>query len=282
MGLLFLVLFIVLEIALVVLSFTKCSDKAKFLKNRVFVTVSEFALLLLIVLLPTTYMKWRFTFALVVFAVRMVISGVSYLVKHKKVQGDIIKAGRVVCSIAVVILMAFSMIPSFVFTNYNRLETTGEYEIKECNAILVDNNRVDEFENDGSNCEVPVHFYYPDTDGEFPLVVFSHGAFGYYQSNYSTYAELASNGYESYSTSWLDFLGFGDYFVPESMKDKFISLATVYVPLDGINEKGLCVADLINGDNECTSQNTDKVDLISTSSDSLKNHSSFLSRTDNS
>ena len=72
------------------------------------------------------------------------------------------------------------------------------------------------------------------------------------------------NGYESYSTSWLDFLGFGSDFVPESMSNKFISLATVYVPLDGINEKGLCVADLINGDEELTSQDTGKVDLTTT------------------
>lgn len=72
------------------------------------------------------------------------------------------------------------------------------------------------------------------------------------------------NGYESYSTTWLDFLGFGNEFVPESMSDKYISLATVYVPLDGINEKGLCVADLINGDGELTSQNTDKADVTTT------------------
>lgn len=42
------------------------------------------------------------------------------------------------------------------------------------------------------------HFYYPDTkakDAEFPLVIFSHGAFGYYESNSSTYLELASKGY---------------------------------------------------------------------------------------
>lgn len=72
------------------------------------------------------------------------------------------------------------------------------------------------------------------------------------------------NGYESYSTTWLDFLGFGSEFVPESMSDRYISLASVYVPLDGINEKGLCVADLINGDDELTSQNTGKVDLTTT------------------
>ena len=34
-----------------------------------------------------------------------------------------------------------------------------------------------------------------DEEQRFPLVIFSHGAFGYYQSNTSTYMELASNGY---------------------------------------------------------------------------------------
>lgn len=72
------------------------------------------------------------------------------------------------------------------------------------------------------------------------------------------------NGYESYSTTWLDFLGFGDDFVPESMSDRYMSLASLYVPLDGINEKGLCVADLIAGDDEQTNQNTDKVDITTT------------------
>ena len=46
--------------------------------------------------------------------------------------------------------------------------------------------RIDEFENDGSFREVPAHFYYPDSEsGEFPLVIFSHGAFGYYESNFT-------------------------------------------------------------------------------------------------
>ena len=195
MGLLFLVLFAVLEIALVVLSFTKWSEKSKFLRNRAVVTVTEFVILFLMVVLPTTYMKWRFAMALGVLAFRFVFSGISFIVKGKKVQGNVKKGVRILCCVLVVMLMALSLLPSFMFSNYNGLETTGEYEIKECSAILVDNNRVDEFESDGSNREVPVHFYYPQAEGEFPLVVFSHGAFGYYQSNFSTYAELASNGY---------------------------------------------------------------------------------------
>ena len=195
MGLLFLILFVVLEVALVVLTLTKWNEKSKFLRNRAVVTAFEFLLLLLMVVLPITYMKWRFAMALGVLVVRFVLSGISFLVKGKKVQGDVKKPARIVCCVLAVMLMAFSLVPSFMFSNYNGLEVTGEYEINECSAILVDNNRFDEFENDGSNREVPVHFYYPDAEGEFPLVIFSHGAFGYYQSNFSTYAELASNGY---------------------------------------------------------------------------------------
>ncbi len=73
------------------------------------------------------------------------------------------------------------------------------------------------------------------------------------------------DGYESYSTTWLDFLGFGNGFAPDQFKDKYMAIAAVYVPLDGINEKGLCVADLIAGDNEVTRQNTEKPDLTTTS-----------------
>lgn len=74
-----------------------------------------------------------------------------------------------------------------------------------------------------------------------------------------------SEGYESYSTTWLDFLGFGEGFAPEEFKDKYLAIAAIYVPLDGINEKGLCVADLIAGDNEVTHQQSDKPDLTTTS-----------------
>ena len=43
-----------------------------------------------------------------------------------------------------------------------------------------------------------------------------------------------------------------------------MALAAVYVPLDGINEKGLAIADLMVGDDEQTNQKTEKVDLTTT------------------
>lgn len=72
-------------------------------------------------------------------------------------------------------------------------------------------------------------------------------------------------GYESVSTCCLDFLGFGDSYLPDgSFTEKMQTLAAIYVPLDGMNEKGLMVADLIAGDEEVTHQDTGKADLTTT------------------
>ena len=111
--------------------------------------------------------------------------------------------------VGIIALLAIGVIfvPKLLFTDYAGLPTTGSYGVKMVSAILVDKNRVESFEEDGSNREVPIYFYYPDITEEeqvdnkensgnkFPLVVFSHGAFGYYESNTSTYMELASHGY---------------------------------------------------------------------------------------
>ena len=196
MGIIFFILFTLAEIGLVVLTFTKFREKAAWRKNRAIIRAAEVVLLLGMVLVPTTNLKWRFFGALIVLAVRLLIAGIVWLVMRKKSNGLRKKPVTVISCVLSVVLIAFSLVPAFIFTNYNGLPTTGAYKVNEASAILVDKNRVDEFESDGSNREVPAHFYYPENaEGEYPLVVFSHGAFGYYQSNFSTYAELASNGY---------------------------------------------------------------------------------------
>ena len=113
----------------------------------------------------------------------------------KKKNKGLIIAGSVI----VVLILIIALIPKILFTDYEGLPTSGAYGVKMISAITIDESRVESFETDGSNREVPVYFNYPDIEGEeensFPLVIFSHGAFGYYQSNASTYMELASNGY---------------------------------------------------------------------------------------
>lgn len=72
------------------------------------------------------------------------------------------------------------------------------------------------------------------------------------------------NGYKSISTTQLDFLGFGEGYKPDSFANCYMAAAGLFVPLDGMNEKGLCVSDLMAGDKEQTNQDTGKSDVTTT------------------
>lgn len=77
---------------------------------------------------------------------------------------------------------------------------------------------------------------------------------------------IPKDGYESIATCNLDFLGFGADWKPDgSPGDKIMALASVYAILDGMNEKGLCVADLMLSHGQAVDQNTEKPDLTITS-----------------
>lgn len=72
------------------------------------------------------------------------------------------------------------------------------------------------------------------------------------------------NGYASVSTCNMDFLGFGEDYLPEGFLNKMLALSAVYVPLDGMNEMGLCVADLMIDTDENICQDTGKTSLTTT------------------
>lgn len=73
------------------------------------------------------------------------------------------------------------------------------------------------------------------------------------------------NGYESITTFNTDFYGFGEGWKPEGFVNQYLALAGLFFALDGINEKGLVVADLMAGDNVETHQETGKPALTTTS-----------------
>lgn len=114
--------------------------------------------------------------------------------KNRKVK----KVSIILGILLVVSVAGMFVAKAVIFPHYDGRPVTGVYSVEQAEVILKDTAREDSFETDGTCCEVPVHFYYPGNaaDGDkFPLVIFSHGAFGFYKSNYSTYTELASNGY---------------------------------------------------------------------------------------
>lgn len=70
-----------------------------------------------------------------------------------------------------------------------------------------------------------------------------------------------TDGYESVATCNMDFLGYGNGYVPDSLWQKYLAIGAIYMPVDGMNEKGLCVADLIIRTDERTEQNTGKTNI---------------------
>lgn len=73
------------------------------------------------------------------------------------------------------------------------------------------------------------------------------------------------NGYESVSTSSMEFFGVQKGWQPTgNFREDLIALVSIYVALDGMNEKGLYVANLVAGDQEKIAQDTGKTALTAT------------------
>ncbi|MCR5848527.1 MAG: hypothetical protein K6G75_10475 [Lachnospiraceae bacterium] len=197
-------LFIILtisEIGFTVFELTKKSSKKEWSLKRLIANAAELAVFFLALLLPGIDLSFRFKALLFILFARIAISGIVFLIKRKN-EKDKSKAMIVLSALLSVMLIATNMIPAFVFTDYSGRPLTGKYTVKEAEAILIDNSRIEEFETDNSKREIPVHFYCPkeltesgNSIDSLPLVIFSHGAFGYYKSNASTYMKLASHGY---------------------------------------------------------------------------------------
>ncbi|MGX8774391.1 MAG: alpha/beta hydrolase family protein [Bacillota bacterium] len=198
MGIALFILMAALEAALAVITCRKTTEIKDWRKGRLTVRAAQILIAVVAILLPFGQ-KWRIVPVLTLLAVLALIAAAVALIRRKKAEGTKRRKGVIVSCIISIVLIGGALAPACIFTGYKGLPVSGDYKIKEASAILIDESRTDPFEQDGSCREVPVHFYYPETDGEstdkFPLVIFSHGAFGYYQSNYSTYAELVSNGY---------------------------------------------------------------------------------------
>ena len=88
--------------------------------------------------------------------------------------------------------------------------------------------------------------------------------FDYPSANGMILHTIPDRGYESITTFNVEFYRFGEDYKPEGFKNKYMALAGLFVALDGINEKGLAVADLMAGDSTLTNQRTDKPDLTTT------------------
>lgn len=198
MGFILLTLMAVSEIALILRTCLKEKEKQKWRRNRMITRMIQIVVVIIALAYPAAQ-KWRLVPVLCCLIVLLLIAVSAVLIKRKRSVGEKTTGGTIASGACSIVLTGIFLVPVFIFTGYNGLPVTGEYQVQETSAILVDRSRTDPFEQDGSFREVPIYIYYPETaegiPDSFPLVMFSHGAFGYYQSNTSTYMELAGNGY---------------------------------------------------------------------------------------
>ncbi len=73
-----------------------------------------------------------------------------------------------------------------------------------------------------------------------------------------------SDGYASISTCEFGNITGSASVLPEGIANKMLAIAALYVPMDGINEKGLCIAELEVNEGGMPNLNTDKPDLTIT------------------
>ncbi|WP_145049110.1 alpha/beta hydrolase [Paenibacillus xylanexedens] len=94
------------------------------------------------------------------------------------------------------LVVIITLVPALLFPQHRLPQVTGPYSVATATYSYEDKNRIEEFSNQGDKRSVNVEFWYPEqTEGTYPLLVFSHGAFGIKTSNASTFTELASHGY---------------------------------------------------------------------------------------
>lgn len=190
MGIITLIFLITLETALLVWSIITRSN------HREEKGIVSIALLVLFgLLLITGIFEWSFRYmSLSIVLVIQAVVGAVMLLRKKEIKYGLRK--NILRFILNCLIFAFALCIAIIFPQYKQPKITGGYEVETEKYTWTDNSRVEEFSQSDENRVLTVEFWYPkNADKTYPLVVFSHGAFGFSGSNYSTFVELASNGY---------------------------------------------------------------------------------------
>ncbi|SEL70758.1 Platelet-activating factor acetylhydrolase, isoform II [Paenibacillus sp. cl141a] len=192
MGILILIVMLVLELAIAVYSIaTKQSDS----KIKSWMRIATF--IVFIMLIFGKIVVWEYTWGL--FAGLLFILAFKEMVAllRKQTHTPGYKVFSTIWKFLVLALtIVVTLVPILLFPQYKLPQVTGPYAVATATYSYVDKNRIEEFTDQGDNRFVNVEFWYPEqADGTYPLLVFSHGAFGIKTSNTSTFTELASHGY---------------------------------------------------------------------------------------
>ncbi len=166
--------------------------KKPHIRARCALRVGLFLLLLLLYLCGVLAGGFRYFAILLLLGVQAVWAAVALLRKKEKPFAPKKATGAL---LGCLILYALALTPAVLFPQYTPIEPTGGLHVATSHCTWQDESRTETFTEDGSKRFAEVAFWYPEEAGQYPLLVFSHGAFGFSGSNESTFMELASNGY---------------------------------------------------------------------------------------
>lgn len=192
MAILIIIIALIFEIAFMAYCI-KSKDNQN--KARGWVRIAAFIIFVGIILTPIIEWSFRWYFLAALLSILAVISGVRLFTK-KFGKKPYKRWSNVSKGIAMLLIFTFAAIPAIVFPQYENPDITGDYKVETASYTFTDKSRIETFADTGENRKLNVEFWYPEeAEGKYPLVVFSHGAFGVKMSNTSTFLELASNGY---------------------------------------------------------------------------------------
>ncbi|WP_028594096.1 alpha/beta hydrolase family protein [Paenibacillus assamensis] len=164
-------------------------------KLRSWIRIAIFSTFVLLTL--SSVIVWNFSWVLLaILLFILAVIGTVSLIRNKANTKTYRRSRIIGKAMLMTLALVIALVPALIFPQYTLPTITGQYEVATATYTYTDENRIEEFTDTGENRFVNVQFWYPNNaDGTYPLLVFSHGAYGIMESNTSTYTELASHGY---------------------------------------------------------------------------------------
>lgn len=149
-----------------------------------------------------------------IFTITMFLITIVRIFKHNPNQPERRILAGVSRIFGLLALILCVLIPTMVIPFFDLPQPTGDFNVGTVVSDFTDESRIEAYaEEAGNSRKIAVQFWYPtdrisaeaqyDIKGapistaqqSFPVLIFSHGAFGVRMSNASTFRELASHGY---------------------------------------------------------------------------------------
>ncbi|AGA68130.1 isoform II [Desulfitobacterium dichloroeliminans LMG P-21439] len=195
MSTIILLLVLGIEVGLVIYSL-----KTNVMQNRFkpIVRLATFGLFALLLVFQVIQWGFQWIPLFLVLLIEAVLSGF-YLVRNSPTPEKPLKIKRaILISLGHCLFLTVVLVPALIFPQFEALPVTGTYPVQTESHTLTDPTRIESYDDTGSYRNVTIQFWYPEKQQEnetYPLILFSHGSFGFRGSNYSTFMELASHGY---------------------------------------------------------------------------------------